>query len=243
MSVRGLTAIVAVAAVLATPASAHADGDPASDVLLRQDVFFPYAPPTSNGVARALLELTRRTRADGWPIKVAIIASDQDLGAWGALFSDPQRYADVLAQELRNPRLLVVMPFGFGGQRLGAGVNRALAGLPPVQGGGDALARQAMTAVARLAAEDGHRVAVPAVDASTLGRRPYRESAQLHTRAQAPAATSAVSSPATGKNGTPAWLYVAPVALVVAFLLALTLRDRLGRGPTEYRPPPSGSDT
>jgi hypothetical protein len=198
-------------------------------VLLQQDVFLPYSPPTSDGVARALLDLTRRMRADGWPIKVAIVASPNDLGAYGALFSDPQHYTNVLAQELRNPRLLVVTPVGFGGRQLGDGVNRALDGLEPVQGGGDRLARQALIAVARLAAEDGHRVTMPPVDTSPRGRRPYRETAQLHGNSPGAATTPGAAGPRSGEGGSPLLVYGGPVALVVALLLGMSLRDRLRR--------------
>jgi hypothetical protein len=217
--------VIAAAALLVLPAAARADGDPASDVLLGQDVFFPYAPATSDGVARALLELTRRTRADGWPIKVAIIATPKDLGVWTSLFTAPQQYARLLGQELRHPRLLVVTPVGFGGQRLGDGVNRALAGLDPVEGGGDPLARQALTAVARLSAQDGHAVTMPRIDTSVLGRRPYREAATLHGGSPTPSA--ALPATRVNKNGGgSSWLiYVVPLAFVLAGLTVMTLRE------------------
>src|SRR5205085_7489108 len=36
------------------PAAAHADGDPASDFLLQQDAYYPYAPKTSPQMRKAL---------------------------------------------------------------------------------------------------------------------------------------------------------------------------------------------
>jgi hypothetical protein len=219
------TAVIALAA--APPA--RANGDPASDVLLRYDVFFPAAPPTSNGVARALLELTRRTRADGWPIKVAIIARPQDLGSWSVVFNQPAQYADILAQELGGPRLLVVMPAGFGTQHVRGDVARALAGLQPVRGGGDRLARQALTAVARLAAADGHRVDVPRAETGPRARRPYRQPVVEHEASVPPPAAPSVTARGAGSGGDGAspLVYAAPVALILALLGAAAVRERM----------------
>jgi hypothetical protein len=221
---RRRVAIALAAVLLATPAPAAADGDPASDVLTQQDAFFPYTTQTSDGLARALLALTAATRKAGWPIKVAIIAAPNDLGAVGSLFADPQRYADMLAREIDAPRLLVVTPQGFGGQRLGAGVDRALADLGPVSADGDALARQALTAVARLAQEDHHGVPTPEIDDSEAGRRPYRDSAALHPGAQLPVTAPAGS---TRRGGDSAWwLYAAPAIVLVVLLIVLNARGR-----------------
>ena len=54
---------------------AYADIDPASDVLLTQDVFVPYQPEVCSEVKGALREATRRSRAAGYPLKVALIGS------------------------------------------------------------------------------------------------------------------------------------------------------------------------
>src|SRR5204863_208458 len=82
----------AVGALAAAPAPALADGDPASDFLLQQDSFYPYAPKTSGAMRKALDGLLKRTRQAGYPMKVALIESRSDLGAYPNLFSDPQRY-------------------------------------------------------------------------------------------------------------------------------------------------------
>src|SRR3954468_12762043 len=222
-------AALVVAFALSAPA-ARADGDPASDILISRDVFFPYAPPTSNGVAQALLELTRRTRRAGWPIKVAVIATAQDLGSAASLYSSPQQYANFLASEIGGPklRLLVVMPAGFGGQNLGAGVDKALAGLGPIEGGGDPLAKLALSAVARLAAGDGHKIAVPAIDTSGAGKRPYRQDVSLH--GASPAAGKVpqrAKPPGGGGGGGASWLiYAAPVVLILGAMPVMARRDR-----------------
>src|SRR5438045_1875018 len=95
-----LAVAVAAAVALAAAPGAPADGDPASDILLSQDVFLPYSPPTSQGVAQALVELTKRAHKAGWPVKVAIIATPQDLGAASSLYANPQGYANFLASEI-----------------------------------------------------------------------------------------------------------------------------------------------
>jgi hypothetical protein len=164
--------LVVAMLVLACAPAAWADGDPASDVLLTQDIFFPYAPPVSQRLKTALERVVKAARKAGYPMKVALINTEADLGAYPQLFNQPSKYTDVLSRELAtlNPHgdplkevhLLIVMPGGFGGSNLGDGVDRALG---PVQidpgGGSDALSQAAMAAVARIATENGHRVAVP----------------------------------------------------------------------------------
>ena len=224
-------ALVLVLGLSATTATAGANGDPPSDALFTKDVYLPLTPATSDGVARALLELARRTRAARWPIKIAVIATPSDLGDVANLFNRPQDYANFLAREIENPRLLVVTPVGFGGQQLGKGVDKGvdvLAPLQPVQPDNDRLERQALTAVARLAAADGHRVTIPAIDRSELGRRPYRQNLTLH---QGPPATARSPAPPANENagGTSALVYAAPVAIVLLLLTAGMLRDRVRR--------------
>jgi hypothetical protein len=40
--------------VMLAPAAARADGDPASDVLLGENVFYPYSPPVSTSLQQTL---------------------------------------------------------------------------------------------------------------------------------------------------------------------------------------------
>jgi len=169
---RRLIALVAALALLASPAVARADGDPASDILLGEDVFFPYAPKTAPRLSDALTGLLERTRSAGYPMKVALIESEGDLGANADLFGRPLDYANLLADELRTLRhgraggddlhLLVVMPTGFSGSGLGDRVDEALG---PVRieaaAQSDGLARAAIEAVARLASVNGHSTPIP----------------------------------------------------------------------------------
>ena len=107
-------AVVAVAAV--RPAVALADGDPASDVLVYQPVFFPYnpAPPTAQ---RELNGLVKSADQQGLKIRVAVVQSPRDLGSIPTLFGKPSVYARFLSSELSSiwrDRVLVVMPSGYG---------------------------------------------------------------------------------------------------------------------------------
>ena len=89
-----------IVATMLVPAVALADGDPASDVLLGESVFYPYSPPVATGLQKTLnAETAAGTRAH-FPIKVALIDTPVDLGAIPTLFGKPQQYADFLHQEI-----------------------------------------------------------------------------------------------------------------------------------------------
>jgi hypothetical protein len=173
-------AVLTVLLALALGGVARADGDPASDVLLSQDSYLPYSPPTQKTLKTALETVLKAARSAGYPMKVALIATEADLGAYPQLFNQPQKYADLLTQELGslNPHgdpqkavhLLVVMPGGYGGSNLGDGVDRALSAVEvPSGAGSDGLARAALAAVARIATENGHSVPVPPEASAKLG--------------------------------------------------------------------------
>jgi len=148
---------------LCAPAPALADGDPASDVLIAENVFYPFTPPVAQSLQNALNAETAAARRAHFPIKVALIASATDLGAIPSLFAKPQRYANFLDVEIsffggKQP-LLVVMPNGYGVRGLGAPATAAAGRLPaPAGRTSDDLARAATVAVSRLAAAAGHPV-------------------------------------------------------------------------------------
>jgi hypothetical protein len=90
-------------------------------------------------------------------VKVAVVASREDLGAIPSLFGRQTQYARFLGTELRlnyvGP-LLIVMPSGYGiydGGRSVAAEEAVLARLPPPGQGAESLTRAATTAVGRLA--------------------------------------------------------------------------------------------
>lgn len=164
-------AVLLLAAAL-LPATAFADGDPASDVLLGENVFYPYSPPTSKSLQTTLNAETAAAKKAGLALKVALIGSPVDLGVIPDLFGKPQQYADFLDQEIsfhtKQP-LLVVMAAGYGAQGLDPPATKAVAGLPrPAGKSSDDLARAAITAVAKLAAASGHPFkGVPGVSGSS----------------------------------------------------------------------------
>jgi len=156
---------VLLAALALSPAPAQGDADPASDVLLTQNVFTPYNPVVSANLVKALDTLSSETQRMGLPIKVAIVATATDLGGVPGLFNQPQRYSDFLASEIAfngKQLVLVVMPAGIGTTNIPHA--QALAGLrPDTSHGSDGLARTAITAIVRLANANGHPIKAPSI--------------------------------------------------------------------------------
>ncbi len=188
MRPRGVVWVCAVALTLAGGAAsswswplsagiARADGDPASDVLLSQDVFVPYSGISAT-LERRLFALCGAAGRAGYPVKIALIASKSDLGVVPALFNRPQAYARFLSAELggvvRGP-VLVVMPAGIGLATQGhaatasattTATTTALSAVRIAPGGSDALATAAIDVLPRLAAAAGHPVSNTASTAS-----------------------------------------------------------------------------
>lgn len=153
------------ACLLAWTTSAVADGDPASDVLLIESVFYPYSVAVSPALTTALNTTVSRAHAAGFPIKVALIATPVDLGAIPQLFGKPEAYAKYLDYEISYNsvvRLLVVMPQGFG--TFASGPVSALAGIRiDAAAKSDGLAAAAITAIQTLAKLDRHPIAIPSL--------------------------------------------------------------------------------
>ena len=136
-------------------AGAHADGDPASDVLYTENVYLPYdAPPPA--ATSALKKAIESAYARHYRIKVAVIGSQVDLGAVPSLWGKPTQYAKFLGTELETfyvGPLLIVMPQGFGiydGGRSTAAETKVLAAAKVKGGDSEALTRTAADVVARL---------------------------------------------------------------------------------------------
>lgn len=159
---------------VAAPA-AKADGDPASDYLVSQQVFLSYDAKLPPEAQRKLLAAVASANRRGFPIRVALIWSAYDLGSLAGLFKEPRSYARFLDAEdskcwwggkcgagrfKTTTRLLVVMPNGLGfaqwKHKPDAGY-RTLAGIKvtPTPAG---LATAATTAVIKLAAAEGVKV-------------------------------------------------------------------------------------
>jgi hypothetical protein len=162
---RRLAAIVATLVVAAAPAIANADGDPASDVLLGQNVFLPYSQ-ISQRIERRLYAICDAARSAGYPLRIALIGARSDLGVVPALFGKPQAYARFLSAELGGvvtSPVLVVMPDGLGRARDGRPLPDApLAGLR-VAPGTDGLGTAAIAATERLAAAAHHPLPASAI--------------------------------------------------------------------------------
>jgi len=208
-----LAALLAVLALGALSPAARADGDPGSDVLVYQNLFVAADANMSIPQQVTLEDLLTDAARGGFPIRVAVIAEQDDLGAITALWGKPTAYARFLGIELSlayTQRLLVVMPDGFGFYWQGhqtAAADRVLARLS-VAAGGNGLATAAETAVRALAAASGAWLPPPAAkaDGGTAGQGAHGGGN--------PAATSASSG--------------APVPLIVGILLAALAAGAVG---------------
>jgi hypothetical protein len=150
----------ALAVCLTLPAAAaHANGDPPSDVLLNQPVYYP-AQQGSAGAAQRLATIVDRANKAGYQLKVALVLEQRDLGNIPQFFGKPQEYADHLSQGLEftyRGDLLIVMPAGAGiAAKAKAGAKkRAIAEIRPSAPTPDAMAGAAEKAVRALAKADG----------------------------------------------------------------------------------------
>jgi hypothetical protein len=110
-------AVLLAALALLVPGAARANGDPASDVLLTDQVFLPFEAPISDSAKKDLRDTVSEANKKGFKIRVALIAFTSDLGTATALWGHPQDYSKFLAKEIAfvtTDPLLVSMPAGFG---------------------------------------------------------------------------------------------------------------------------------
>jgi hypothetical protein len=159
MNRRLVTLIASVVLVLALVPAALADGDPASDYLLAGASFLsPYDGKIPTAEQARINAMLASAKAQGLPLKLAVIASPYDLGSVPILFNQPQRYAKFLGLEdsyYWRDELLVVMPKGYGiykAKNLSAADRAAIRalGLPASKSGADLAlaAEKALNAVA-----------------------------------------------------------------------------------------------
>jgi hypothetical protein len=160
-----LLAVVLLACLPIAPA--FGDGDPASDVLLVQNAFYPYMPRVPAALESRLNALLAAAKAEHMPLKVAIVGSREDLGAVPAFFGAPQKYAEFLEREIgynTTQPLLVVMPAGFGLAATGPAASIAHLKVP-TNGGPTGLTQAAIAAVQALAQANGHTLKTQPVSA------------------------------------------------------------------------------
>jgi hypothetical protein len=161
-----VTLALAAATVLVVAPLARADGDPASDYLIGQQVFFPYDTKFPATQQIQFTQLVQEANKAGFKIRVALIASNYDMGSVTSLYLKPRTYARFLGEELSfvfKQRLLVVMSNGFGfnwPHHSSAAAYRTL-GKIQISPGADGLLTAAQTAVQRLAAADGVKLTTP----------------------------------------------------------------------------------
>ncbi len=177
MSAPGRSGVLCAALVLGglLASTAAANGDPASHVLVAQQLFAPEDESVPFRDAEQLLGFIREARRRGLSIRVALVGKRDDLGLLPGLWRRPQRYAEVLGQELllvyQGP-LLVVMPNGYGIARRGRPVPpdaRILAAIPVPAGGLPNLPRAALEAIEKLAQARGVHLTVPRAPVTAPG--------------------------------------------------------------------------
>jgi hypothetical protein len=174
--VRRLAVACALAACLAVPCAARADGDPASDFLITQKVFLPYGQQPDSAAVKELQAVVDEANRRGFKIRVAVIAQPADLGTAFALFKKPQQYGRFLGQELvflYRGGLLIAMPNGYGFARAGAAdpkLAAALKGLPAPGDDATKLVQGASDAVLKLSAAAGHPFPRPKVSSDSQTR-------------------------------------------------------------------------
>lgn len=161
MKLRAAVLALLLAAVLAP--GALADGDPASDTLITDQLFYPYYSNTPKVGVKQLQETLAAANKAGFPIRVAVITSPYDLGAVSSLWHKPRAYARFLSLELAfayKKRLLVVSPNGYGFVNATKPDPKALALVRtvPIGKGTTGLVESADKAVRRLAAKSGVRL-------------------------------------------------------------------------------------
>ena len=179
--------LLACCAVAAFAPAASADGDPASDVLVYQNLFATSESGMSTAQQAEVASLLSSAAHAGFPIRVAIIGTPVDLGAVTALWDKPTAYANFLGIELSlvyKQRLLIVMPNGFGFDWTGhpAGPAYQVLNQVDIGPGGDGLTTAAITAVQTLAAASGIKLATPAAPAAPshgISRRKFAEIALI----------------------------------------------------------------
>ena len=160
--------VLVVVGAGAVPAFAH--GDPAGETLLTSDVFV--SRHTRGPVGRTLEAMAAEAKREDLPMKVAVVSEIADLGPDASLYGHAQPYAQHLAGELSSTyvgTIVVAMngrPGGFAVVGPGAtpAAKRALAAmkLPKTPPTAAELAAMAATAVQRVAAASGHRLAATA---------------------------------------------------------------------------------
>jgi hypothetical protein len=153
-----LLPLLAAVAVLAFPGVALAHGDPASHYLETDQLYPGFANRPSQAVELQLAGLLEAARRDGYPVKVGIVGSADDLTEDPSMFGRPQAYAEQVASKLGGPEapVIIISPKGIGVAGSNAELLRGARFSLGREPTGDELAGVAVRAVRRIAAADGH---------------------------------------------------------------------------------------
>ncbi|MDX6667516.1 MAG: hypothetical protein QOK04_896 [Solirubrobacteraceae bacterium] len=166
---------------------ARGDGDPASDILLYQNGYLPYGQVIPAQLEANVQQVITNANDANFPVKVAIIAAEGDLGSVPSMFGQPQQYARYLGKELivgpttsrphapgvlergraaakvaaQSP-LLVVMPNGYGvAGRVSPDAQKKVEQTKLNVKDGTSLGQAAVDGVVELAGASGHQVSAP----------------------------------------------------------------------------------
>jgi hypothetical protein len=182
---RGLVLGVLLLGLLAAAPVALADGDPASDYLLGGSTYLsPFDSHIPKEEQAKLVAMLASAKKQGFPLKVALIATPYDLGSVPSLFKTPQTYAHFLAEEdfyYWKNEVLVVTPSGFGiykANKLPAADKAVIAKLKvPPKATGPELMTAVQDAVTKLAARRGLTLAT--TTPGTGGSSEWTERAEI----------------------------------------------------------------
>lgn len=172
-----LALLGACAIALAAPAGALAHGDPSSHYLEVDQLYPGFANRPSQRVELGLMGLLEAAKQSGYPIKVSLVGSPDDLTEEPGMYAKPQRYAEHVVSLLGRDRLeapvLVVTPNGIG---VAGTESRADAGELSISrtAQGDDLARAASLAVRRLARSAGHPLPANVPPAKVIAAAPVQ---------------------------------------------------------------------
>ncbi|MEA2626015.1 MAG: hypothetical protein QOD06_2060 [Candidatus Binatota bacterium] len=222
--------------LLVSAPAARADGDPPSDILPSEDVYYGYGIDLRTKAAAQLPALLAVARERGYELKVALISGYADLGVVGSLWLDPREYARYLGQELSlvyKGRLIVLMRNGYGIYYDGVvpGKERRVISRLGPPGPAARFLESAIAAVRALAASNGVKLAVPDVEPPPGGIKMGQMHATPAVTATASATAAASAAPVpSASHSSAAWLFLAPIGLFVfAALAAIALsRRRVG---------------
>ncbi len=223
MPFRALLAAVVLLLLAAVP-PARADGDPASDVLPSQPVFYGSAVDLKSKPAAQLDALVKEAKQRGYLVNVAVISRLEDMGSASQFWNDMDNYGDFLAGEIAccvKGRLLIVMPSGFGVTYLGHSslADRKIVDGLAAPGAVPNLLPGAIDGVVKLAAASGVKLTVPDVPAQPNGVD------QPITHASAPEVGTKRGGSGTGNDGV--WRYALPILAVVVAAVAIIGRRKL----------------